>query len=200
MTSRGSAGRSAPRILGGELRGRALAVPDGLVTRPLRARARKSLFDVLGPSIEGATVLDLYAGAGTVGLEAVSRGAALAVLVDDGRAAARAIAASVEALGVAARVRFVARDALSFVQEEGAADRRYDLIYLGPPYRLFQPPDRDRLDRVLEGAAGLLARAGTLVLETPGRVPLPSIPHVSAGESRRYGDTSLHFFRPAPSA
>ncbi len=183
---------NAPRILAGILRGRAIATPPGRATRPLRALARRSLFDVLGPGIAGARVLDLFAGAGTVGLEALSRGAAEVVLVENALPAVRALRATISRFGVAAQARVAVADALSFVQEGAAGS--FEFIFLGPPYACFEEHAETRITEVLACVARLLSASGTLVLETPTRVPRPSVTGLTLLESRTYGDSALHFF------
>ncbi|MBI4878952.1 MAG: RsmD family RNA methyltransferase [Planctomycetes bacterium] len=188
---------NAPRILAGALRGRAIATPPGRATRPLRALARRSLFDVLGPGIAGARVLDLFAGAGTVGLEALSRGATEVILVEKAPPAVRALRASISCFGVAESARVVVADVLAFVRDGGA--EAFDFIFLGPPYACFSGAAETRMAEVLACVGRLLSASGTLVLETPARLPRPSVAGLTLLESRAYGDTALHFFdRPPP--
>ena len=186
-------GKDAPRILGGELKGRPLAVPRGLATRPLRALARRSLFDVVGPSIRGAAAADLYAGAGTVGFEALSRGAERVCLVERAAPAVRALQSTIETFGVAARVRIAREDVRRFVT---AAAERFDFVFAGPPYPLWSGDGRAELEEVAAGLAGILNPGGLLVLEAPGPADLP-LPGLARDEIRRYGLTRLHFLRPA---
>lgn len=124
------------RIVGGRLRGRALAAPKSQAIRPTADRLRESLFNVLahayGDPITGARVLDLFAGTGALGLEAVSRGAAFALFVDDGAEARALLRQNVEALGLAAATRIFRRDATKL----GAAHpvEPFSLMFLDPPY------------------------------------------------------------------
>jgi len=164
----------------------------GQDTRPLRARARKSLFDILGAEVAGSRFLDLYAGAGAVGIEAASRGAVEVVLVELGAQAARALNTSARNLGIEDRVRVERREVTAFLQR---STERFDLIFLGPPYRLCRDDPTTFLPTILTAAAARLAQTGLLVLETPFNSDLPDIPSLSLGESRRYGETALHFFR-----
>lgn len=149
------------RIGSGELRGRKLHAPKGSATRPTGARLKKSLFDVLAPGIEGARVLDLFAGAGALGLEALSRGAARAVFVERGKKAAEAIRRNFADLGVEERTDLMAmevRAALSKLEGEGAC---FDVVFADPPYA------SEELDRLLSelGARALLADDGLVVVE-----------------------------------
>ncbi|MFG0316541.1 MAG: RsmD family RNA methyltransferase [Planctomycetota bacterium JB042] len=185
----------APRILGGALKGRTLEVPKGRATRPLRALARRSLFDILGPAVRDARVLDLYAGAGTVGFEAVSRGAAEVVLVERAPAAIRALEKSVERLGVADRVVVEVRDVRRFLASGPAP---FDVVFLGPPYPLWTGPGRAELEEVADELEPVLAEDGVLVLESPGLADL-AVPGLIAADARSYGDTRLNFMRrPSP--
>ena len=183
---------NAPRILGGEFKGRAITTPPGRDTRPLRVLARRSLFDKLGHDLDGARVLDLFAGAGTVGLEAVSRGARRAVLVDMGAPAQRALRETVETFGIHERVVLERRNALDYVTrcEPGS----FDFIFLGPPYPLYKGEKRKGLTAIFERLARLLDGGGVLVLESPAQSERPAVPGLSLMESRSYGDTLLNFF------
>ena len=124
------------RIVGGRLRGRALAAPKSQSIRPTADRLRESLFNILmhayGDPVTGARVLDLYAGTGALGLEAVSRGAAFALFVDDGAEARALLRQNVEALGLAAVTRIFRRDATKL----GPAHpiEPFSLVFLDPPY------------------------------------------------------------------
>lgn len=185
-------GSEAPRILGGSLKGRPLVVPKGRATRPLRALARRSLFDIVGPDVREARVLDLYAGAGTVGFEAVSRGAAQLVLVERAPAALRALEASVEQLGVTDRVEIDPRDVRRFVARPDRPP--FDLIFLGPPYPLWTGAGRAELEDVAAGLAALLGPDGLLILESPGVADL-GVPSLVRSDVRTYGETRLSFMR-----
>jgi len=118
------------RIIGGRLRGRRIAVPDAPGLRPTPDRVRETLFNWLGPQLAGARVLDLFAGTGALGLEALSRGAAAVTLVEQQRVAVTALQQTVQRLGVP-EVRIVAAEALSFLASD---DGQYDLILLDPPF------------------------------------------------------------------
>lgn len=138
---------------------------------------------------EGARVLDLYAGSGALGIEALSRGAGEAVLVEHGRDALAAIRENVRALDVDERVRIVgARVERAIKDIEGP----FAIVFLDPPYADVRTPE---FARILEGAAGLLADQGALVLEhASGDVP-PGIPRLVLDRSRVYGDTAVSLFR-----
>ncbi|HYF46262.1 MAG TPA: 16S rRNA (guanine(966)-N(2))-methyltransferase RsmD [Acidimicrobiales bacterium] len=118
------------RIIGGTHRGRRLVGPSSEGTRPLSDRAREALFNILGPGIRGERFLDLFAGTGAVGLEALSRGALSATFVEQGRAAVADIRANVDALGLADQASVVAGDALGFL---GRTREQFDVVFAGPP-------------------------------------------------------------------
>jgi 16S rRNA (guanine966-N2)-methyltransferase len=180
----------APRILGGKARGRALATPSGLATRPLRALVRRSLFDILSVRVADARFLDLYAGAGTVGFEAFSRGAREVVLVEQGRAALAALRKSAEILQSADVVRIEPRAVEDFVEDD--ASGTFDLIFLGPPYPLVRDADPTVFKRVFPALARRLGPSGTVVLESP-RGFSPSLEGLSTERFREYGETWIHF-------
>jgi len=119
------------RIIAGEHRGRRLATPKGRATRPMLDRVREAVFSSLGASIEGARVLDLFAGTGSLGLEAVSRGAARVRFVEAGRSSARLIAKNVALLGVEERVEIVDADALA--ASSWADHEPWEVVFLDPP-------------------------------------------------------------------
>jgi 16S rRNA (guanine966-N2)-methyltransferase len=165
------------RVVAGELRGRRLvAPPRGAEVRPTADRVREAIFSIVGP-VEGATVLDLFSGTGALAIEALSRGASEATLVDKRTALARR---NVGELGLADRSRIVRGDAMRFLRR---TRRRFDLIFCDPPYRLADRLGED-LDQLVPGR---LAEGGRLILESAARRPLDlSLPLLT---ERRYGDT-----------
>jgi 16S rRNA (guanine966-N2)-methyltransferase len=173
------------RIVAGEHRGRRLTAPPGEGTRPTSDRVREALFSILGP-MSDLRVLDLFAGTGALGLEALSRGAEHATFVERDRRAMAALRHNIATLGVAAdTVRVHARDAASFLRDAAARGDAYDLVLLDPPYR-----DVDRLAPVLDAGLRPLLREGTrVVAETDRRQPLRL--GLPLGDERRYGDTLI---------
>ncbi len=173
------------RVVAGELRGRRLAAPPGDATRPTADRVREALFSILG-DVSGARVLDLYAGSGALGIEALSRGAAAATFVDSSQAAVAAIRRNLDELGLKADVR--RRDALAFLAA-AAAGGPYDLVFADPPY--------DSALRVAPGLAELLPQSLTadavIVTESNKRAPL-ELPFPLLRE-RSYGDTRIAVHR-----
>lgn len=162
-----SAGRF--RIIGGEWRGRRLALPPGNDVRPTPDRVRETLFNWLAPVIAGARCLDLYAGSGALGLEALSRGAAEATFVDRSPAVTRQLAAHLEALHCE-RGEILRMDALRYLERPPAP---FDIVFLDPPYRggLLAPA----LAQLF--AAGWVAPAASVYLEHESGMDPPPAPH-----------------------
>ena len=176
------------RIVAGRWGGRRLTTPRGAAVRPTADRVREALFSILGGAVEGARVLDLFAGSGALGLEALSRGAAEATFVDSAAASVAAVRANLEAVGGEAEVRRA--DALRFLRAAAGETRHYDLVLLDPPYRL-----AERLGRELsEALPGVLAPAALVVSESDRRAPLPL--DLPLRDERRYGDTLIRIHDP----
>jgi 16S rRNA (guanine966-N2)-methyltransferase len=153
------------RIIAGTYRSRVLAGPKGMATRPTSDRLRETLFNVLAPRIEGAAFLDLYAGSGAVGLEALSRGARMAVFVERAPAALQALRRNLAALGVETRSRVEAAAVAAFLRAaSGSVPKRegYDVVFLDPPYDAAQEYAM-ALDW-LGGAQTSLLAAGAIVV------------------------------------
>lgn len=128
------------RIIGGEYKGRAITTPDGQTTRPTSDRAREAIFNILAhadwaPDIEGARVLDMFAGSGALGFEALSRGAAFCLFVETDEAARGAIRDNVETFGLFGTTRIHRRDATQIGARPGPDSDVFDLVFLDPPYR-----------------------------------------------------------------
>jgi 16S rRNA (guanine966-N2)-methyltransferase len=174
------------RIIAGTHRGQRLHTPKGLETRPTGDRVREAAFNLIGP-IDGATVLDLFAGSGAMGLEALSRGAERAVFVESDRAATRAIAQNLDKLGLRGTV--LQQDAVRALQGEAQAGRRYDLVLVDPPYEMY-PDLQPALARTLPR---VLADDGLLVVETDARAE-PELP-LALRTSRKYGRARLTLFQ-----
>jgi len=181
------------RVIGGELRGRRLYAPPGERTRPTAGRAREGLFSWLAGQTEGAHVLDIFAGTGALGIEALSRGADEAVFIERDRAAAGALARNLRELDLEPRATVFVTDASQGVARLLASGRRFDLMLADPPYAKVLP---DLLERVQ--LAGLLRGEGSLILErkrgTNADCPLP-LPGLVFMDSRHYGQTSFDWYR-----
>lgn len=173
------------RIIAGEHRGRRLKTPPGLDVRPTSDRVREALFSILGDRVEGARVLDLFAGSGALAIEALSRGADSAVLVDSDRRAIDAIRANVEAIGPA-EARVVQRDALAWLR---TASGEYDLVFLDPPYS----SARDLAGKLSQALPAVLSKDAHIVTESDKRDPL--ILDLPLDDERTYGTTRVAIHR-----
>ena len=180
------------RLIGGRGGGRRLKSPPGGETRPTGARVRQSLFDILAPEVSGARFLDLCAGGGGVGLEALSRGARAVVLVDRSAGAVQAIRANAAALsGLGGEVEVFRQEARAAAAGLAASGRQFEIVFLDPPY------ESDVYEPLLEVAAGpLLAEGGVIVAEHFHKRVLPErIGRVVRTRSIRIGDHRLSFYR-----
>lgn len=181
------------RILGGAARGRRLKGESLPGVRPTSSRVREALFDVLGGRVPGCAFLDLFAGSGAVGLEALSRGAARAVFVESSRRAAQVIAANVSALEADPVAEILAMEASRALRHLEERVERFDIVFLDPPWDVEDP------GAVLPQAARVAAPGGTVVVEHRSRRP-PDVPAgagLTPGRVYRYGDASLSLFRAA---
>lgn len=190
------------RITGGRWRSRALAAPRGTATRPTSDRVREALFSTLTSDgvfdleprepregEDGPRVLDLYAGSGALAFEALSRGASQAVLVEHAREAIAAIRENARALQAEELVHvFPTRVDRATSKIEGP----FELVFVDPPYMDVRAAG---FVEILAGAANLVARGATLVLEHASKDPPPAVPGLDLHRSRRYGDTTLTFYR-----
>jgi 16S rRNA (guanine966-N2)-methyltransferase len=172
------------RVVAGELRGRLLLAPRGQKVRPTSDRVREAIFSALGP-VEGMRVLDVYCGTGALAIEALSRGAESAVLIDRD---IRPALGNVHSLGLENRAELV-RGQLPERLEAPGIEGPFDLILCDPPYRL-----ADRIGGALERSfIALLAPGGRVVLESPARRPI-EMPSMHLLRERRYGGTHVAFY------
>ena len=171
-------------MTGGIFGGRTLRAPAGRGVRPTTDRVREATFARLG-ALGGARVLDLYAGTGALGIEALSRGAANVVFVERARASLDALRRNLAALGLGESVRIVARDVAAAVADLGRAGELFDLVLLDPPYETGE--DERTLRAVV--TARILAPGALLVVERSRRHALPPISGLALQDERRYGDT-----------
>lgn len=174
------------RVIGGALGGRPLTAPRGRSTRPTPERVREALFSILGP-LEGEQVLDLFAGSGALGIEALSRGAREGTFVDSSAAAVAAIRRNLQALGLSADVR--QQTASTYLRLARQQLRQYDLVFLDPPYGLAASLGRP----ISLALAPVLASGARVVAESDRREPLDLAP-LTLVDSRRYGDTLIRFY------
>jgi 16S rRNA (guanine(966)-N(2))-methyltransferase RsmD len=174
------------RIIAGERKGHTIHAPKGLDTRPTSDRVRENVFNIVAGWVEDARVLDLYAGSGAMGLEALSRGAAAVVFVEADANAARTIERNLDKLRLTGAT-VLRTSATAALTQEVAAGRKYDLVLADPPYSM---TDYDQLARYFPR---LLSEDGLLVLESAAKVE-PELPGLAVRTTRKYGSTRVTVF------
>ncbi|MBV8115786.1 MAG: 16S rRNA (guanine(966)-N(2))-methyltransferase RsmD [Silvibacterium sp.] len=186
------------RIIAGQYRSRVLAAPAGHKTRPTSDRLRETLFNVLAPRVEGAVFVDLYAGSGAVGIEALSRGAREAIFVEQAQPALRAIRANLAALGIRGGYALEASGVGAALRRLASTDRVADIVFLDPPYE--QTNEYEAALRALGGeCSSLLAEGAIAVAEHAKKNDLED----QYGDLARYrvlkqGDAALSFYSASP--
>ena len=186
------------RIVAGQFRSRALKSPGKLRLRPTSDRLRETLFDILGPTIEDSLFVDVYAGPGAVGIEALSRGAREVIFIEQHSAAVALIRKNLERLGVAAGVEILAMDALRGLELLASRHALADFVFLDPPYK-----EAGEYERVLDflDSAHLLAPAGRTIVEHNRRTELPErLMRLERSRVVEQGDAALSFYRLAMAA
>ena len=179
-------------MLAGELKGQRLATARGSTTRPTADRVRIACLDTLMPYLDRGPFLDLFAGAGGVGIEALSRGAPSAVFVEQDAGALRALRDNVERLKLGERARVVRADAARALEDLARRGERFAVAFADPPY------DSPRLAVTLAvlGAGAVLAPGAVVVLQHASKTPPPAALGVlAAWKARKFGETTLTFFR-----
>lgn len=181
------------RVVAGTYRGRRLQAPKGASTRPTSDRVREAVFAMLG-SCDGARVLDLFAGSGAMGIEALSRGAVAATFVDADARAAGCVRANLAALGLAApAARVVVRDWRAALAADAARGVSYDLCVIDPPYSLLAGIST----ALAHALAPVLAESATVVIEGPATGPVPTLDGIGVTQrsDRTYGATRVSILR-----
>lgn len=174
------------RVSGGEARGRRLKAPRNI--RPTQGIVKQAIFNMVGPSIDGSSVLDLFAGSGALGIEALSRGAASVTFVDQQPRGLAILRQNLDALGFKERARLVRSDVVRWLEVSHDAVSAADFIFLDPPYE----------DPVLDRALAILDRevkSATILAEHSRRQELPQLTRLQVDRRRRYGDTVVTVFR-----
>jgi 16S rRNA (guanine966-N2)-methyltransferase len=177
------------RVVAGTARGRTLVAPAGPAVRPTTDRVREAVFNALHSlgAVEGAVVLDAFAGSGALGVEALSRGAAHVVFVDTDRRARDAVQTNVTAIAAADRAEVRAEGAERVLAAAATARQRFDLVLLDPPYRY------DAWPELVIATAAVLKPDATVVIESDR--PVPVEPSLGVTRQRRYGSTVVTFAR-----
>ena len=174
------------RIVAGSRKGHRIEAPKGVITRPTGDRVREAAFALVGP-VDGAKVLDVFAGSGAMGLEALSRGATRCIFVERDKAACKVIQRNLEKLRLTGAI-VLCQEATRALREDAAREQRYDLILVDAPYE-----DWERHEAAIGGLLpGLLATDGLVVLETSSRVE-PELP-LALVTTRRYGSARITVF------
>ena len=179
------------RVIAGEAKGRRLKAPKGRELRPTADRVKEALFNILPHDLSGRKVLDLFAGTGSLSVEALSRGAEEAVLVDVSKDAAQVIEENLRLLKFTAKSRVLTAPVFKSVRMLARRKERFDLIFLDPPY------DKELVGETLKAVAaeGLLAQSGVAVAEHSVREKVQErYGALVLTDRRRYGDTQLSFF------
>lgn len=174
------------RIIAGTRKGHTIHAPKGFETRPTSDRVRENVFNIVAPWVEGARVLDLYAGSGAMGLEALSRGAEAALFLEADPDAVRTIERNLDKLGLTGAT-VVRLNATTGLAQETAAGRKYDLVLADPPYAM---TDYSSLARYLPH---VLSDDGLLVFESAAKIE-PDVPGLVVRTSRKYGSTRVTVF------
>jgi 16S rRNA (guanine966-N2)-methyltransferase len=185
--------RSGIRVIAGSARGRRLTVPHGYDVRPTKDMVREAVFAALDARrrVQDAAVLDLYAGSGALGIEALSRGAAQALFVEIDRVAAAAIQQNLETLGFTDRARLARADAAHFLATEVPREAPFDLVLADPPYEM---PDAEAGAFVAAlGGSGWLAADALVVLERPAGSRAAAATELPTTWERTFGDTLVVF-------
>jgi 16S rRNA (guanine966-N2)-methyltransferase len=173
------------RVIAGSARGVPLTAPKDRATRPITDRVKETLFGILGERVVDARVLDLYAGSGAIGIEALSRGARAATFVEHGRAAVTALRDNLERTRLAACASVRQESVQRFLDAPG--DGSWDLVILDPPY------EERAILAPLERVVAHLAPGGTVVVKHFWRTDVPAPPGLTPARTRRFGETALTF-------
>lgn len=176
------------RIIAGEKKSRRIEAPEGTDTRPTADRIKEALFSILQRRLYDASVLDLYAGSGALSLEALSRGAASAQLVDKNFKACKVIRQNIQSLGYEEKAQLMNTEDAKAVEMMEGQGRTFDLIFLDPPYRMNMTDMMGRLEKKL------LAEDGMIVCEHDRNTPPDTPPNLVLQDRREYGNTGISFF------
>lgn len=180
----------AVKITSGEARGRKIATPGSSKTHPMGERERLALFNSLGPRLKDATILDLYAGSGALGLEALSRGAKNVIFIEQDKKAADCILKNARKLGYEDKVIIIKGKVQTVLKNNGLPEKAFDIILCDPPYDHFDS------EEFSADIAGYLNENGAFVLSHPGEVP-PELPGLKLLSTKKYAAAHLSFYAKA---
>ena len=180
------------RVISGQARGKRLKAPSGLNTRPITDMIKEALFNVWGTRVPGSVFLDLFAGSGSVGIEALSRGAARVVFVDNSGEAVKIIKDNLQNCGLDNNFEIYRRDVMKALELLKRHGERFDLIYVDPPFtndKIFYPV------MVVLDEVDILRTDGIVVIRTPHKKTMPTtFNRLSVYQSRNYGESTLHYY------
>ena len=178
------------RVISGTARGRRLKTVPGDTTRPITDRVKESLFNILGPDIQGAAVLDLFAGTGAVGIEALSRGADFVRFVDRNRLPVKIVHENLKITGLSDKAQIMHMDAFAVLK--GEIDKQFDYIYIAPPQ--YKAMWKQALQLLDENTGWLVDDAWVIVQIHPIELEPVSLKNLVEFDQRRYGSTILVFY------
>lgn len=179
------------RVIGGKHRGRKLQTIKGLSVRPTSDRLRETLFNILAPRIEASRFLDLCAGSGAVGIEALSRGAASATFIEVGQQACSVIEENLLALGIKDEAEIINRDAETALKQLASLNRRFDLVFFDPPYA---SPLYSKVMAMM-ASSELMAEDGLLIVEHRAKAAIEDYGELKTYRQVKQGESALSFFR-----
>jgi len=180
------------RIIAGTLKGRTIAFPKAASIRPTQDRVREALFNVIAKKVRNSAVLDLYAGSGSLGIEAISRGAKSAVFVETNVQALRTIKANLKSLGVEDKAHVMKRDVFKAIDKLSNDGKRFDIIFMDPPY--YQDLPKKTLLKLEQHA--ILCPNNIIIIEHSCKDVMPECAYnITLKLQKKYGDTSLSFYQ-----
>jgi len=180
------------RIIAGKYRGRKIDFPKSPHIRPTQDRIREALFNILAPCISGATVLDLFAGSGAFGIEALSRGAKKATFVDNNIKCIRIIRSNLKKIGAEDKAEVYRRDAFKAMDELAQAAATFDIVFIDPPYYT----ELSKKSLIKLAHYDILSHNNTIIIEHYKKdVLLNDLKSIKLGRQKRFGDTVLSFYR-----
>lgn len=182
------------RVIAGIAKGHKLSVPSGQHIRPTADRVREALFSVLGERVLESRVLDLFAGSGALGIEALSRGAASCIFVDSSRKSIQAIIKNLEKTKFQVEAEIIKGNVESVLEQLITRAEQFDLIFLDPPYRIKLTDLKVMLERL--SRESLINHDGIVVIEHSSKIDLIGIDRLINKATKKYGDTCLTFYSP----
>ncbi len=173
------------QVITGSAKGIKLRVPHK--ARPISDRAKTSIFDVIGPDVIDKRILDLYAGSGALGIEALSRGARSCTFVDSNKFAVKDIESNLEKTSLKDKAEVRNQRALKFLSD--TPDESYDLVFADPPYEFYKGPGR--LERIMDAVTRITPPGGALIVKHPWKLELPEVKNLKLADKRQFGSNGV---------